>query len=266
MNIVSFFIPFLFTVYTRLQNKKAIAHYLFTFPLAWTIVTCFEPNFEIFRMFLSFIYFYSIYEFGYLQNDCETIKKELEPSMRVTYDDLFFYEKYKIMIYMFRSCVVILLAIYMHISGIKLSIILFPLFIFPVFYIYNSIRSKLNLYIHLILAILKHATIVFIILNEFQWSAILWLFLYHPFCFFIELSVRGKAGYKNLLFKKYFIPIYDKYHVHKFRVCYQFFFLFISLSLVAVGGFPAFYLIGNLVYTTLMIMTFILFGEHDEKL
>lgn len=41
-------------------------------------------------MFLSFIYFYSIYEFGYLQNDCETIKKELEPSMRVTYDDLFF--------------------------------------------------------------------------------------------------------------------------------------------------------------------------------
>ena len=74
MNIVSFFIPFLFTVYTRLQNKKAIAHYLFTFPLAWTIVTCFEPNFEIFRMFLSFIYFYSIYEFGYLQNDCETIK------------------------------------------------------------------------------------------------------------------------------------------------------------------------------------------------
>ena len=91
MNIVSFFIPFLFTVYTRLQNKKAIAHYLFTFPLAWTIVTCFEPNFEIFRMFLSFIYFYSIYEFGYLQNYCETIKKELEPSMRVTYDDLFFY-------------------------------------------------------------------------------------------------------------------------------------------------------------------------------
>lgn len=128
MNIVSFFIPFLFTVYTRLQNKKAVAHYLFTFPLAWTIVTCFEPNFEIFRMFLSFIYFYSIYEFGYLQNDCETIKKELEPSMRVTYDDLFFYEKYKIMIYTFRSCVVILLAIYMHISGIKLSIILSPFY------------------------------------------------------------------------------------------------------------------------------------------
>ena len=44
------------------------------------------------------------------------------------------------------------------------------------------------------------------------------------------------------------------------------FFSFISLSLVAVGGFPAFYLIGNLVYTTLMIMTFILFGKHDEKL
>lgn len=169
------------------------------------------------------------------------------------------------MIYTFRSCVVILLAIYMHISGIKLSIILFPFFIFPIFYIYNSIRSKLNLYIHLILAILKHATIVFITLNEFQWSAIIWLFLYHPFCFFIELSVRGKAGYKNLLFKKFFIPIYDKYHVHKFRVYYQFFFLFISLSLVAVGGFPAFYLIGNLVYTTLMIITFILFGKHDEK-
>ena len=80
------------------------------------------------------------------------------------------------------------------------------------------------------------------------------------------MSVRGKAGYKNLLFKKFFIPIYDKYHVHKFRVYYQFFFLFISLSLVAVGGFPAFYLIGNLVYTTLMIITFILFGKHDEKL
>ena len=86
---------------------------------------------------------------------------------------------------MFRSCVVILLAIYMHISGIKLSIILFPLFIFPVFYIYNSIRSKLNLYIHLILAILKHATIVFIILNEFQWSAILWLFLYSSILSFL---------------------------------------------------------------------------------
>lgn len=136
MNIVSFFIPFLFTVYTRLQNKKAIAHYLFTFPLAWTIVTCFEPNFEIFRMFLSFIYFYSIYEFGYLQNGCETIKKELEPSMRVTYDDLFFYEKYKIMIYMFRSCVVILLAIYMHISGIKLSYYSVPAFLYSRFFIF----------------------------------------------------------------------------------------------------------------------------------
>mgnify|MGYP005928793545 CR=1 FL=1 len=32
-----------------------------------------------------------------------------------------------------------------------------------------------------------------------------------------------------------------------------------------VTGTP-FYLIGNLVYTTLMIITFILFGKHDEKL
>lgn len=261
-----FFIPFLFMVYTRLQRKKAILHYILTFPLAWILMTVFEQSFDVFRMFLSFVYLYSIYEIGYLQNDCETIKRETTPTMRVTYHDLSFYEKYKILIYAFRICTIFSLALIMYILGIKLSVILFPICISPVFYFYNIIRGELNLYIHLILAILKHATIVFITLNEFQWSAIVWLFLYHPLCFFVELNVKGKAGYKNPLFEKLFIPVYDKYHVHKFRVYYQILFLFISLSIVAIGFFPEYYLIGNVVYTVLMIITFKLFGKHNEML
>jgi len=45
---------------------------------------------------------YTVYEIGYIANDTETIKHETNPAMRLTANELAYYERHKHLIYGFR--------------------------------------------------------------------------------------------------------------------------------------------------------------------
>jgi hypothetical protein len=262
MNKIQFFyIPFLFTVRTRMQSVKSLLAYIVYFPIIWLLMLFFEQNFSWTHFFLAFLYFYSIYEFGYLQNDCETIKREDKPTLRLNIEDLQYYEEHKQIIYLVRILFLFLFASLLYKSAVKLELIFFPLAIIPVFFVYNIVRSGKNLFIHLLLMMLKHATIVFLTLNYCSWSVLLWLFLYHPLCFFIELSVKGKFGYQNKIMQRLFIPEYNQYYIHWFRFYYQLLFLVLSAIFVGVGVFPCWFIMGNFFYLVVTFFALIAFGK-----
>lgn len=264
MNKIQFFyIPFLFTVRTRMQSVKSLLAYIVYFPIIWLLMLFFEHNFSWTHFFLAFLYFYSIYEFGYLQNDCETIKREDKPTLRLNIEDLQYYEEHKQIIYLVRILFLFLFASLLYKSGVKLEFVFFSLAIIPVFFVYNMIRSGKNLFIHLLLMMLKHATIVFLTLNYCSWSVLLWLFLYHPLCFFIELSVKGKFGYQNKTMQRLFIPKYNRYYIHLFRFYYQLSFLILSVILIAIGFFSWWLIIGNFFCIMVIFFTLLLFGKKS---
>ena len=251
MNKIQFFyIPFLFTVRTRMQSVKSLLAYIVYFPIIWLLMLFFEQNFSWTHFFLAFLYFYSIYEFGYLQNDCETIKREDKPTLRLNIEDLQYYEEHKQIIYLVRILFLFLFASLLYKSAVKLELIFFPLAIIPVFFVYNIVRSGKNLFIHLLLMMLKHATIVFLTLNYCSWSVLLWLFLYHPLCFFIELSVKGKFGYQNKIMQRLFIPEYNQYYIHWFR-----FYSFLA-KINASSSFSIFFLSSSAFFNSLSIILF----------
>ena len=57
-------------------------------------------DWEFYLVFvLSFISFVNLYETGYIYNETETIKKEKDPTKRLTNEQLAFYERHKYLIY-----------------------------------------------------------------------------------------------------------------------------------------------------------------------
>lgn len=267
MKYLFFYLPFGFTYHRGLNRLKVFVLFLTKAPIIWLLITLFDPDFNILRFIVSFFYLYTIYEFGYIQNDCETIKKEKEPTLRLKSDELDYYEKYKTVIYIWRVLLLIIVSSLLFV-GLQVSIhlLLIPLMIIPVFYIYNIIRGWQNLYLHLLLMTLKHITVVFITLNMISLPALFWLFLFNPLPFFIELNVKGKCGYQNDLFKKLFIHTYDSHHIHLFRVYYQFFFLILSCVFVMIHFFPLYYLIANIFCLIVMILTYYKFGRNDKEI
>lgn len=258
-----FYVPFLYTINTREKGIKGIVSYITKLPLMWLLLTVFDERFDAVRFLSAFFHFYSLYEFGYIYNDCETIKKEIAPTLRVSKEDLEYYNDNKGYIYSFRCIVTVLLFYTLVLIGIKYEILAFTLLIPPVFFVYNSLRSKVNLYIHIILMMLKHLTIIYITLNSFDAAFALFVLLYNPIPFYIELSVRGKFGYRNHILQLLFIPEFNKYYVHRFRFLYQLSFLVVSIVFVTMGFFPKWFLLANVFYTLLMLVTFVLYGNRS---
>ena len=234
MNKLFFYIPGVYSIYTRYKGIKGTIAFIFKY-----IMICFmgsqayEQFFNGFYFILGMFLMFTMYEFGYIQNDAETIKYEEYPTMRLTDDDLVFYEKHKGSIYASRLFYMLLLIAISYAIGIKILIIILAVTTIPVFLIYNHIRCKWNLHIHVILMFLRYAVPVFFSCNFTNLALSCWMLAVHPLLIFMELSVKGKFGYQNKFLKKYILHVFDEKHVNTFRVKY-FTVLLLGTILVAV--------------------------------
>jgi len=221
-----FYFPILYFLHTRIASVGKL--------VSWMIIYC-VPTFFILYNYstLSFLHtlisyllqillIYTFYEVGYIQNDCETIKDEVNPTLRLTAAELAYYEKHKAGIYLTRlglgGC---LSAALWHLNNgpdtwpfitVAASIIL-------IYQVYNKIRSRFTLVLHFILVCLRFLSypILFVGSNtvfDFNYFCLLLIF---PI---LNLMERGSNKKFQVKFLQYLIP--DPKHLNSFRVWYYF--------------------------------------------
>ena len=98
LNNIFFYLPMGYLLKTRLNSLAKFISWniIYVFPLFY--LAYIKLNFVItiidfVEILGSIIVVYNFYEIGYIQNDTETIKRESNPTLRVSKDELEYYEE-----------------------------------------------------------------------------------------------------------------------------------------------------------------------------
>ena len=110
---ILFFIPFVYTFTTRLNDRKKRIAWCFTYiiPVFMAFAYIMPENIghNIIYFIMSIVIIYSAYELGYFYNDAELIKKEDNPTLRLNLEQMVFYQKYRGIVYCIRVVLITIL-------------------------------------------------------------------------------------------------------------------------------------------------------------
>lgn len=236
-----FFFPFLLSIRTRYNSLSKVIVYFITYIIPLFLLSFLQnypdsisdSNFYI-VFFLTLVSYVNLYEIGYIYNEGETIKNEVDPTKRLSDRELFFYEKYKFEIYCERVLLSIvlnyLLAFFITIKSILLFSMMELVSLF-IFFMYNTIRGKITQFIYFFLSVAKYSAILFCFSEKVNMSLIIAAIFMFP----IVRTIEYKAHYTtdsdvNVFFRKYVIK-YDVSNITIFRVWATFFLLIVSILL-----------------------------------
>lgn len=229
-----FYIPFLYFYKSRLKSIKKLISWFFIYiiPIIISYLFLFQEK-NIINIIIYLIGIYTIYEIGYIYNDTETIKKEENPTIRLSLKQIKFYENNKLSIYLFRIifsfCMIFLLR---NTIDLNLAICSYIL-LFVLFYIYNNIRSIFNLPLHFLLVIIRFSSFILVFGQSFK------LFLLSIFIFpVLNLIERGgELRFGLIALQHEFFSNHDKfrmiYYSLLFLVSYMMFGFYYWLSVVS---------------------------------
>lgn len=236
-----FFVPFMFTKKTRYNSANKIAVYFITYLIPLFMISflqSYPQNLTSVPFYLSFflalVSYVNLYEAGYIYNECETIKKEKNPTKRLADSQLEFYEKHKAIIYTERFIVSIVLNLLLLFFISVRSVLLFSIAEIAtlfIYYVYNNVRGKFTQIVYFFLSVMKYSSLIFINSEKLSLS----IFIAAIFVFPVVRTMEYKAHYGtdsdvNLFFRKYIIK-YDVSKITVFRVWATFILLAISLGL-----------------------------------
>lgn len=236
-----FFIPFVFTKKTRYNSANKIAVYFITYLIPLFMISLLQgypQNLTSVPFYLSFflalVSYVNIYEVGYIYNECETIKKEKNPTKRLTDSQLEFYEKHKTFIYAERFIVSIILNLFLLFFISRKSVLFFSIAEFVtlfIYYGYNNVRGKITQFVYFFLSVMKYASLIFINSEKFSFSVLIAAIFVFPIVRTMEYKAHyGIESDVNLFFRKYIIK-YDVSKITVFRVRATFALLVISVAL-----------------------------------
>lgn len=224
-----FYVPMLYAIRTRRPHFKDIIRFVLTYFVPIFLFLIWR-NYSIQFLLLGFIFVYDLYEIGYIENDCETIKKEKKPTLRLSKNDLDYYNHNRYVIYVTKIVIAFVTSFYLVWSGSIVAFILVPWFLIPTYLLYNRMRSRWNLPIHVILMLIRYYAPVLIATQLFICPDLIAFLFVYPFRVMIELSVKGKfGGYKNIIVEKYILHDYSCFK--QFRIKYYTIALFIVSAL-----------------------------------
>ena len=256
--MILFFIPMSYSFKTRYKGKVGISAWGVKYLFPVFFISLGLQGFSLIRFALGLLFLYGLYEIGYIQNDCETIKKEENPTIRISSSELNFYEKHKVLIYTVRSLEFIVWWSLLYVSGTSVLMLLYGFITLPLFFLYNWIRSGFCLVVHLLLMLFRYSVPVFFSVNYFSLKTLLFILAIYPLTLFIERSVNGKFGYRNVFFSKYLMREYaDRY---KFRVNYYVVLFVITVMFVYFSIFSYMFLIP----VGILLLTSILNTKNDK--
>ena len=162
-----FYVPFYYTVVSRLHS--------FSKSFSWVIIYLI-PQFIFYFYFLdvvdyrqAFLYIalgviliYTLYEIGYIYNDTETIKNEVQPTLRLDNFQLSYYHEHKVLIYSIRALLAFIISlIFIHLE--QYYFVLFVWCIIPIYAVYNSIRNRWNLPLHFCLVVIRYCSVTLLL-------------------------------------------------------------------------------------------------------
>ena len=202
---------------TRHSSLKDVVRFALTYFLPIFLFLIWR-EYSLVNLLLGFLLVYDLYEVGYIENDCETIKKESAPTLRLKAIEYDFYENHKLSVYIGKLAFAILIASYLFLHGVDISIVLCPFLLIPSYLLYNRMRSRWNLLLHAWLMFIRYYVPVMIAAGVFVWKdAVAFLFVY-PVRVMIELSVKGKfGGYQNQFVKKYILSDYSYFQSYRLK-------------------------------------------------
>ena len=196
-----FLVPLLFSIQTRFLRRSRLGiivwatEYLIPVLIAMIVLNVHCIN--LVHGLISIVAVYNLYEIGYIQNDCETIKHEEHPTLRLSSESLHLYEKYKIHIYVTRIVIGVCFSWYMIRVGNNLWAVIAMWAIIPLYLIYNKLRGRINLYLIVILTTYRYCFPIYLYAAykfEYIWIIIICMFLAYPFPTFIEICTDGKGN------------------------------------------------------------------------
>lgn len=185
---------------------------------------------------LAVLFVYNLYEIGYIENDTETIKHEVNPTLRLTKGQLDFYYAHRWSVYGVRLVVSVLLALVLINvigggKGVAYPIIMAYLLI-PSYLIYNRTRSGWSQPIYLWLMTVRHVAVAWICTEVFGWMDAIFIILAYPFPTFVSRLSIKRFGYSNKFVCKYILRDYRYLHQYRYR-----YYLLLALLVVPCGIF-----------------------------
>lgn len=256
-----FFLPFMYAVGTRFDSPKNLLRFLLKYLIPVILLPAFADGFNILLLLIGIIYTYNLYECGYIENDCETIKHEDNPTMRLTSIQLDYYERHKIIIYTTRVFVHVLLFCLLFLIDVPLLRLLYGMLLTPIYLLYNRIRNKWNMIIYMIQMYLRYSVPIFLSINDISISLAVMILLIYPYPTYVQRTVKGSFGYINRFYQKYVIASYSDIHI--FRRKYYIFLALIS-ALCYYAQIIEWQLIPSVVY--MMIFTSYSCYKHYKQL
>lgn len=200
---VDFSITFLYFFRTRLKTKIKFLSWclIYTIPLLF-ISYSYADMYGIFIALLNITLIYTAYEIGYIFNDTYTIKKEVNPTLRLSLEERKYCEDKIFLILLTRTTtgVSILFILYLLNFNYIYSLAVVSLVLLTYFF-YNSIRNIGNLPLHFILVNLRYTAIVVPFLDSF--IDIFVVILLFPIINLIERS--SEPRFKLLKLKNFLI-------------------------------------------------------------
>lgn len=251
-------IPMCYSFWTRYKGKNGFFAWLVKYFIPVLTMGVLYSEYSFVGFVLGLFYVYSLYEIGYIQNDCETIKKESNPTLRIDEHCLEVYESNKYFIYFCRALYILLFGVLLIFHGVNPWIVVYGFLTLPVFFVYNYVRNRRSLFIHLLLLVFRYSVPVVAAVNGFCPLCLLFLFFTYPVTLFVERSVKGKFGYRNMFIVRYVMHDYSERY--SFRIKYYLIFFVITVMGVVFSMLP--YI--NILPVALLLTTSVISKRHEN--
>lgn len=196
---ISFYLPILYTCNIRFKSKSQIISWIFIYILPVFFSYLFIPGVHlsyknILLISTGILSIYNLYEVGYIYNDTETIKKEINPTLRLSGPLLKYYYNRKHLIYTIRLTISLLLSYIIYSLSQSANFIIATYFMLFIFYVYNKIRNRANLPLHFLLVTVRFCSIPLLFTTTIPYLTSLYLILLFPFINTLERCSEKKVS------------------------------------------------------------------------
>lgn len=195
-----FYLPVVYTHVTRLRRLSRLFSWgmIYGVPVAYSCL-CLQPVWEWragWMCVLGMLTVYNFYEVGYIENDAETIKRECYPTLRLDKAARDYYEVHKKGIYGIRLGWGVMLAGLLYgLSPERPEVLVFigvASCLLPLYRIYNRIRNRGNLYMHILLVTIRYCSCLLLFWGEGSWRMFALTWFAFPVPNFIERAATPR--------------------------------------------------------------------------
>lgn len=210
-----FYTPFLYYYKTRLKSFYKLLSWMLIYlaPIYLAVYYSIQNEMDNIYFLLLIIVVHNLYEVGYIQNDTETIKKENNPTLRLSCGQLNYYYSNRLKIYLSRLLLsfIICLWLFIHYSNATVWLVWC---IIPFFFLYNKIRCRLNLLLHFLLVFSRFCLPIYCLTQNIKITVL--MILVFPLINLIERMSEKRFEFNYV--QRIISPRLDS-----FRVVYYFF-------------------------------------------